>query len=216
MDYRILFIDEEVSQQELFMDYFESVYDDFIPKCMLPSATLEEMLEKINDYHPDAVITDFQLNDIKTDINYNVPYTGTELINAIRKEREGFPCFVITSFDDDAVNDTDDVNLVYIKSILSPGDGNTQAKFATRVTNQIDKYKARIDNSMRELSSLIAKRDIGNADVREEERIIELDSFLEKSYGAYDSIPANLKQLSNLKRLNILIDKVDNLLGKLE
>ena len=56
MDYRVLFIDEEDSQQEHFVDYFESVYNDVTPMCMLPSATLEEMLEKINDYCPDAVI----------------------------------------------------------------------------------------------------------------------------------------------------------------
>lgn len=216
MNYRILFIDEERDQQDRFLNYFESIYNDLIPKCMLPSATLEEMLEMIDDYHPDAVITDFQLNDIKTDIHYNVPYTGTELIKAIRKEREDFPCFVITAFDDAAVNDTDDVNLVYIKSVLGRGDEKAKITFAARVINQIDKYKARIENATRELSCLLAKRDIGSADVHDEERIIELDSFIEKSLGAHDSIPENLKHLSNLERLNSLIDKVDELLEKIE
>ena len=216
MDYRVLFIDEENSQQEHFVDYFESVYNDVTPMCMLPSATLEEMLEKINDYCPDAVIADFRHKEYQTGVKYNVSYTGIELINAIRKEREGFPCFVITSFEDDAVNDTDDVNLVYIKSILKLGDESAKVPFATRVINQIDKYKVKIANARQELMNLIAKRNNGEANVRDEEYIIELDSFLEKSFGAHDSIPTNLKQLSNLKKLNSLIDKVDALLGKLE
>ena len=52
--------------------------------------------------------------------------------------------------------------------------------------------------------------------MHDEERIIKLDSFLEKSLDSYDSIPDELKELSNLERLNTLIGKVDDLLKKFE
>ena len=216
MDYKILFIDEESTQHDQFLDYFEQVCPEIVPKCEFPLSTIGEMLQRIEELCVDAVVTDFRLNEIRTDIHYNVNYDGVELINAIRKQRDGFPCFVITSHDDEAVNGTDDVNMVYIKDILKPDVDKAKVTFAERVTRQVDKYRSRIGNARQELSALIEKRYSGKANVHDEERIIKLDSFLEKSLDSYDSIPDELKELSNLERLNTLIGKVDDLLKKFE
>ena len=216
MDYKILFIDEESTQHDQFLDYFEQVCPEIVPKCEFPLSTIGEMLQRIEELCVDAVVTDFRLNEMRTDIHYNVNYDGVELINAIRKQRDGFPCFVITSHDDEAVNGTDDVNMGYIKDILKPDADKAKVTFAERVTRQVDKYRSRIGNARQELSALIEKRYSGKANVHDEERIIKLDSFLEKSLDSYDSIPDELKELSNLERLNTLIGKVDDLLKKFE
>jgi hypothetical protein len=220
MAYNILFIDEESSQQERFLDYFEKVYPEIVPKCVFPEAYLEEMLEKVSEIHPDAVVTDFVLNEIKTDISYNVNYTGIELVDAIHKHREGFPCFIITSFDDTAVDATDDVNLVYIKDVLNTKKGTSKdtskVTFAQRIISQVDKYRSKIDNAKEELSALVEKREKGQAGADDESRIIKLDSFLEKSLDSYSALPPELKELSNIDRLNELIEKTDALLKKLE
>lgn len=216
MDYKILFIDEESTQHDQFLDYFEQVCPEIVPKCEFPLSTIGEMLQRIEELCVDAVVTDLRLNEMRTDIHYNVNYDGVELINAIRKQRDGFPCFVITSHDDEAVNGTDDVNMVYIKDILKPDADKAKVTFAERVTRQVDKYRSRIGNARQELSALIEKRYSGKANVHDEERIIKLDSFLEKSLDSYDSIPDELKELSNLERLNTLIGKVDDLLKKFE
>lgn len=216
MDYKILFIDEESLQHDRFLDYFEQVCPEIVPKCVFPLPSINEMLQLFEAFHPDAVVTDFRLNEMRVDIHYNVGYNGVELINAIREQRDGFPCFVITSHDDEAVNGTDDVNMVYIKDIMSPAADKAKVTFAERITRQVDKYRSRIGNARQELSVLIEKRYGGNANVHDEERIIKLDSFLESSLDSYDSIPEDLKELSNLERLNTLIGKVDNLLKRLE
>ena len=62
---------------------------------------------------------------------------------------------------------------------------------------------------------LIDKREKGEATAQDEERIVELDTFLEKTYGNEDSVPAGLKQMSNLEKLNTLIEKVDYLINKM-
>lgn len=216
MDYKILFIDEESTQHDLFKDYFEQVCPEIIPLCEFPLATVNEMMQRIEELCPDAIVADFRLNEIRIDIHYNVKYNGVELINAIREQREDYPCFVVTSHDDEAVNGSDDVNMVYIKDILKPVADNAKVTFAERITRQVDKYRSRIGNARKELSVLVEKQNNGDANVHDEERIIELDSFLEKSLDSYDSIPKELKKLSNLDRLNSLISKVDNLLMKLE
>lgn len=216
MDYKILFIDEESTQQDRFLDYFEVVCPEITPDCMFPAPTINEMLRIIEEYKPDAIVTDFRLNEMKLDIKYTVKYNGIELINAVRQQMEGFPCFVVTSFDDDAVNDTDDVNLVYIKDILRTEKDKAKVTFAQRIIMQVDKYRSRIGNARIELKTLIDKRKSGKASIHDEERIIELDSFLEKSLDAYNSIPKQLKELTNLQRLDVLISKVDVLLKKIE
>lgn len=215
MHYKILFIDEESGQQDKFMDYFESAYPEAVACCEFPLSAMDDMLEKIWTIQPDAIVTDFRLNEIKEDIKYTVKYNGMELVKAIRRQRENFPCFVITSFADEAVNDSDDVNLVYEKWQKTTSD-NAKVTFAVRVIQQIEKYRSRIDNAKRELSRLIDKRLSGRADVQDEEQIIEIDTFLEKALGAESLVPPELKRLSNLKRLDELIEKVDEILSKVQ
>lgn len=215
MKYTIVFVDEETTQHDTFMDYFEDVCPEAIPKCELPLPSMEEMIDKIWSLCPDAIVTDFQLNDKKVDIDYNVKYNGVELIKALRAQRENFPCFVITSFDDEAVNDSDDVNLVYIKDVLYRKVNNEKVIFAERVTQQINKYRSRIETAKHELATLINKRRSTGANVYDEQRIIELDTFLERALGAESSVPPELKAFSNLDRLNRLINKVDELLERI-
>lgn len=216
MDYKILFIDEEEEEQDKFKDYFERVSPDVNPECLLPEADIDDMLDKIIELQADAIVTDFRLNEIRTHVNYNVNYNGVELIKELRNRYENFPSFVITSHDDEAVNDTDDVNVVYIKDILSPENDKGKVPFAQRIIRQIDKYRSSIDAARNELNVLIDKRSNGEAGVYEENRIIELDSFLERTFGTYDAIPEQMKKLSNIDKLNELIDKADEILKKLE
>ena len=138
------------------------------------------------------------------------------LLKEIQLQKCDFPCFVITSYDDDAVADSDDVNFVYIKKSLHFSSNAGKVPFAQRVKCQIDKYLARIVNAKAELSVLLEKRKSGKANVKDEEHIVELDSFLEKTIDTTGAIPDEMKHLSNMDRLNSLIDKVDQLIGKFE
>ena len=52
--------------------------------------------------------------------------------------------------------------------------------------------------------------------MKDEGRIIELDSFLEQTIDASAAIPDEMKHLSNMDRLNSLIGKVDQLISKFE
>ena len=63
---------------------------------------------------------------------------------------------------------------------------------------------------------MVEKRAKGQTGVYEEDRIIKLDSFLEGALDAYDAIPSQMKELSNLDKLNELIGKADEILKKLD
>lgn len=217
--YKILFIDEEDDAIDDFKDYAEettaSKQIDVVAE--FPQPTLDEMIQKIIRINPDAIITDFMLNEKKTSIKYGVEYNGIQLVKAFTSIREGFPCFVMTSFDDDAVKESDDVNIVYIKELLhSEKISNVKASFLEKVSSQITHYKARIEGYENELKELINLRSSGKSKINDENRIIELDQFLEQSIDRINAVPKAFKELSNTKKLEEILSKVDNLLSKIE
>jgi DNA-binding NarL/FixJ family response regulator len=219
-NYRILLIDEEKDTFDDFKDYLDisSTKDNIEVIEMLPLEELSEMIEVIFKINPDAIITDFRLNEMKTDIDYNVPYDGVELVEEFLKYRQSFPCFVLTAFDDLAVSASEDVNKVYIKNILhnNKEESKAKAKFLDRVINQIEHYQTKIKNSESELLELIKLRESGKATISDENRIIELDSFLENVIDRKSSIPPEYKKLSNDNRLSELLNKVNTLLKKVD
>lgn len=216
--YKILFIDEENDAIDEFKDYADETKtsEQILVVAEFPQPTLEEMIQTIIKINPDAIITDFMLNEKKTSIKYGVEYNGIDLVKDFTSIREGFPCFVMTSFDDDAVKESDDVNIVYIKEILhSEKSSNVKASFLEKVVSQIAHYRSRIESYENELKALIELRNSGKANISDENRIIVLDQLLEQSIDRQNSIPMEFKELSNTHRLNEILSKVDNLLSKI-
>jgi hypothetical protein len=217
--YKLLFIDEEKDVLDDFADYV----DEFPLKVKvevitrLPSENIDAMIDMIMQIAPDALITDFRLNEMKGDIQYNVPYNGVDLVEKFQSIRQQFPCFVLTALDDEAVGQSDDVNIVYIKNILyNKEEGNAKAKFLDRVVIQIEHHQKKISDAQEELLQLIKVRESGKADYGVENRIMELDDFIEKSIDAQSSIPVEFKTFSNTERLDNILSKVDELLKKID
>lgn len=218
--YNILFIDEEKEVFDNFLDYVDENDTDrkFAVLTEYPLKSIDEMIAKVIEIAPDAIITDYQLNDKKTNISYNVPYNGVNLIEEFLEIREDFPCFVITSFDDDAILISKDVNKIYIKEILHEPSLEKKAKanFLDRVEKQIQHYKSRIKKSEQRLEELFNLRQQGKTSLKEEEEIIALDSFLEHSINKKYAIPQQLKNARNKDYLQKILEKADLLISRLE
>ncbi|MDR2650704.1 MAG: coiled-coil domain-containing protein 30 [Prevotellaceae bacterium] len=216
--YKILFIDEQKEAQDEFLDYLDYYHDiDIEAEVMFPYQNIDEMIDEIIKMAPDATITDFRLNEYKTEISYNVPYNGVELVDKILSIRKDFPCFIMTTFDNEAVPASEDVNIVYVKNIIyNPDKENAKVTFLGRIKEQIRHYKAKIDNAETELKQLIELRKSGNATLEDEARLIELDSFLEQSFDKKVTIPSQYKELSNTEHLLNMLAKADELIKKLE
>ena len=217
--YKILFIDEENDTLQDFEEFVEKFHSKtkLEPITMFPLSDLDEMIESIIKIAPDAIISDYRLNELKTDIKYNVPYNGVDLVEEYQRIRSNFPCFVLTALDDEAVNSSNDVNIVYVKNILyNKEEGNAKAKFLDRVISQIEHYENRIESYKQELAKLIEIRRSGKADILVENRIIELDDFLEKSIDGRSVIPIEFKTLTNSNKLDNILSKVDLLLKKID
>lgn len=218
--YRLLYIDEDQEQIENFLNYIDDTNSNNIFEVItqLPLGDIEEMIDKIIKINPDVIVSDFLLNENIGALGYNVPYNGVELVEDFLSIRNKFPCFVLTAKDQDAVSDSEDVNLVYTKSLMTTEIEDTKAKvkFTDRLVKQIEHYKSRIENAKSELAELIEVRKNGKADFDIEARIIELDDFLERSIDAQNIIPSEFKSFSNSEKLDSMLGKVDELLKKLD
>lgn len=211
-EYKILFVDEEEDALERFQLY---VYDRDLDKvinliAMVPHDKLNELLEYIEIENFDAVITDHKLNEKKSSIEYD----GIDLIREIKNKKENFPCFILTGWDKEAVENGDDANIVYLKNFEDP-EGEKHATFLDKVKNQILKYRKKIKDSNKELLKLIEKSHKKDLNAKEEARLIELDTFIENSTNQKSSIPNSLKGTKNLDKLHKMINNTDNLLEEL-
>lgn len=141
--YKVIYIDE--SKQDAFLiktHFHNSTHETGITiDFLLPKEELDDMIQHILDQQPDAVISDYLLNELKTDITHQVNYTGVDLIKGILNRKHGLPTFVVTSHDDEASDSIDDVNQVYGK-----GELESNTPFSLRVSKQIIKYESPLKN----------------------------------------------------------------------
>lgn len=212
-EYKILFVDEEEEALENFQYYVHERNSDKAIHliAMVPNDELNELLEYIEIENFDAIITDHKLNEKKSSIEYD----GINLVRAIQAKKENFPCFILTGWDKDAVENGDDANIVYLKNFEDPK-GDSHATFLDKIKNQILKYRKKIKDSENELLNLIEKSDEQDLNAIEEARLIELDTFIEKSTNQKSSLPEHLKGTKNLDELHKMIDSTDKLLEELK
>jgi DNA-binding NarL/FixJ family response regulator len=218
----IIFIDEQESERNKFQRLFmqELLSNSIKITVLLPLQSTEEMLEEILSLHPDALVVDWNLNDIKTDgVDYDVEYSGSDLTKEFLKIRTNFPCFIATSLDEDAskAESTFDVNMIYPKS--SGFDETTTREqvltFKDRILLQIQKYQTSLRQSEERFEDLLHKKRSGDDLTYEEEiEIRKLDAILEAAIDNRAQTPTELKETTNTRRLDSLLTKMSELLER--
>lgn len=218
--YHVVFIDESQEDMDGFVDYIDGTNfaDLLVIKTIPPLSKVENLVEQIFEMGVDAIVVDYNLNEFKELFDYNVPYTGVNLVEEVLSRREAFPCFVITHFDDDAIKSSHDVNVVYQKDILHGAEkkGEQKATFADRIMQQIEHYKVRIKKAESEFNNLVHQGRERKLNADEESRLYELDGFLERAAHKHATIPESLKDTSMKADLHKLIMNTDKLLEDLD
>jgi hypothetical protein len=208
--HKIIYVDE---QKKDIRDFQRRFSNDFEVIGQLPTKELSELIEIIFDSGAEAVVTDFNLAEYRTDVKYPVPYDGVNVVETLLEIREGFPCFILTSFDADAIQESEDVNLIYPKDALNQRIGKTTLQ--EKVLVQIQHYNARLKQASKEFDEIMEQSRSRNLTEKEEVRLQELDTFLEKSLNAKQALPKSSKQGTAIKRLGELLRSTDELLQEL-
>lgn len=205
MKFKIAYIDEDQSDIRRFQRFS---YNFFEVVPIIPKDSIEETCNEIIESHVDAIVSDFEFAEQISTVHYD----GTDLVSLFLKKREGFPVFILTSYEDDAISKGEDVNIIYEKKEMDEGE-----QFLERVKAQIEKYKHKLETDEKRLLELIAESKKRKLDALEREELAELDSKIEKALDKESRISNILREDKEASELSELLKKVDELaksLGK--
>lgn len=203
---RIIYVDEDPEDIMYFQDFTEGVFE--LEAIQVVNDTeLADLVDEILDSPPDALVTDFMLNEKAT-----VGFNGQGLIEALQKRNKHIPCFLLTSHAPDAIEATHDARLVQTKGVMLGGD-DLRSLFISQIAKVIKDHKAEVSSAEEELSALLeVPTNVLNAEQRQ--RIVYLDTYLEEHGLASDVLPGELKSDRSVELLVELISQVDVLLRK--
>ncbi|MAM11595.1 MAG: hypothetical protein CML23_14265 [Rhizobiaceae bacterium] len=185
----IVYVDEDLdAREDFYLDAEKSKL--FAPVILLePLPQLSAMLERLSELKFDALVSDFRLADAAP-----LEYDGAELVDRFNEMRVGFPCFIRTSYEQEALNAADDVNTIYSKGKKSAEENRPLLE---RVSIQIAHHRKLAEEWSEEIAKLL-ELDRSTLSASQVERILELDSRLEKHLGA-DAGLAKLAKRSTLE-----------------
>ncbi len=167
---------------------------------------LTEMVKKVYETKLDALIIDYKLSS-----QQNISYTGIELVEAIQEKLFQFPIFVLTSYQDDLfLKECFDVYQVF-EFDRYINDKDERIELNSKIVEQIKKYRNSILSWKKELFELLPN---GGKNCKIDERIIELDTRIEKSIDGVSSLSEKMKADLGQNRIQTLIDKIDKLIDK--
>lgn len=199
MKYKIAYIDEDQSDTRRFQRFSYNFFE-VIP--FIPKDSIEETCNEILENHVDAIVSDFDFAEQLSTVHYD----GTDLVSLFLKKREGFPVFILTSYEDDAISKGEDVNIIYEKKEMDEGE-----QFLERIKAQIEKYKHKLESDENRLLELIAESKKRKLDAPEKEELAELDSKIEKALDKESRISNILRDENEASELSELLRKVEEL-----
>ena len=165
---------------------------------------IDNMIEHIIEKRLDAVIIDYKLSSHRA-----ISYTGVSLAKGIHVRLMGFPIFVLTTYRDDLFDhELFDAYLVFDFARYI-GEDKERVEINSKLIEQIKKYRTEIENWKNELESLLPH---AGESATIDERILELDSWLERSIDGRTAISLPVKRDFTAEKINELISKIDSLI----
>ena len=221
MEYHIGIIDDDKTKITQLLIFVSQGWDDdngnlikekykdisLLPSELQLEGDINQMVEKVVAEKPDALIIDFKLSSQE-----NISYSGVSLAKAIDEKLRGFPIFILTSYEDDLYEkeNFDAYQVFDFERYIN--DIEERLEINSKIVQQIKKYTTTLNQWKKELTDLLPHAgETANID----ERILMLDSFIESSIDGTSALPQKLKQeLSNTNHMQLLIDKIDEIIGK--
>lgn len=220
MIYNIGIIDDDATKITQLITYLRLGWKDIVgnllkekykdatlnPVEITLNENLNDMVDRIYTSKLDALIIDYNLSS-----QQNISYSGIELVAFIQEKLFEFPIFVLTSYQDDLfLKECFDVYQVFdFERYIE--DQDERIELNSKIVEQIKKYRSSIAKWKEELYALLPQLGTNH---RIDERIIELDTRIEKSLDGVSALSEKMKEDLGANRIQNLIDKIDQLIGK--
>jgi len=204
---RVIYIDEDPDDIVYFQEFMDGHFSLEVI-TIVNESDIHEVIDEIINSPPDAVVTDFMLNEKAT-----VGFNGQALIELLQERNKHIPCFLLTSHAPDALEATHDARLVQAKAVLM--DNDLKSLFRSQIAKVIEDHKSKLNSSEEELERLLSVPR-HSLTAQQRQKIIELDKYLEEHGLSSNTLPDELKDDRSIDLLIKLVDQVDILLRKQE
>lgn len=204
---RLIYIDEDDDDIVYFQQFADGHFNLEVIHIR-NDAVLEEIVDEIMEAAPDAVITDFMLNE-----KARVPFNGQALIDSLQERNRHLPCFLLTSHPPDALEATHDARIVQAKAVMMGQNDELGKLFRSQIAKIIIDHKAKLAQAEEELDRL-ASMPAERRTAQDRERILQLDRYIEEHGIGVKALPNEIKDEKSIELLTKLISRVDQLLGK--
>lgn len=168
---------------------------------------IEDLLEEILDNDIDALIIDYKLSSYEVAVDY----TGVEFAEETEKKYLDFPVFILTSYEGELYQkEIFDAHKVYdFERYMN--DAQERIEINSKIVEQCIKRKRQIEEWKTQLEELLPRQ----GESREiDEKIMDLDTKLEKSFDGEHAIPKELKEKLSGDNFTLLLSKLDDLLRR--
>ncbi len=212
--FKLGIIDEDESEVEEFFRFFGEVFEPI--KIELVNDK-QEIIQTIIDEQVDAVVIDYKLMEHGASLTFN----GNELLQELKSRLYNFPAFIMTNYPPDARNHRIDPFRIVSKEFMEPDESKPKYKegqdLIKTIKALIKNYKDDLADKEKRLLELINKRKReGNLSDFEEEEMVELDTFLEKSIDMRSRLPKKWKRPEEVSKLDELIRDTHELVVELK
>lgn len=173
--------------------------------------TKNDLKESILKLKLDCLIIDYNLNKFRQkDIQ-----DGNELVRYINIEIPDFPCIILTSYPDASKEEKTVVNsFILDRDVLTNDtDGVEYKLLVDKIINNIEVYIKRLSLNKTEFDKLMRKKNENKLNINEEDRLISLYKIL-FAYGMVDEINPELLRKDLQVKMNLVIEKLKDLIGE--
>ncbi|CAG5083084.1 hypothetical protein [Parvicella tangerina] len=205
--YRLGYIDEDEGQRNSFYQFLK---DDFeiILFSITDETELDSLVEEIFQSGIDMLVLDFRLDETGL-VNFN----ADSLVDKIQERNLYYPLVILTSHEEDAMDHISNANLINGKEEML---GSKVQLFKQKLNKIVSGYQAKVMEAESELETLEEKRQNEGLDAKEEDRYVELNSYLDKTMTAKSRISRTFYSEDTNKKLDDLIEKTSEILSKIE
>ena len=202
---KIVYIDEEPGWQSTAHAALSDKYDIHIPE-VLPK-NVSDLWDEVRDCQ--VAVIDYRLNE-----SGQVAYTGDDVVREIHKHNKYFPAIIITSYEDNAIQECDEVQIIRGKNVLNTSEN--LSKFKHLIKAAVERYQSKKAESEAVVQELSRKIDKGEP-LTETEYATKFDAELYLSELDLDSrVRANIINQQTSQQMAEMLTLAQSIVERLD
>lgn len=213
--YKLGIIDEQQAEVEEFFRFFEDFFEPIEIELVNDK---QRIIQNIIATQVDAVVIDYKLMEHShPPVNFN----GNELLQELNDQLFGFPAFIMTQYPPEARNHRIDPFKIISKDLRQPDENESKyeegRELIASIRTSIKNYRNELAEKETRLLELIEKKEKeGKLTDFEEEEMIDLDTFLDKSINMKLRLPKKWKRPEEMSKLDELLKGTQELINDLK